>query len=207
MNKILNEMPAWNDDDKAIGSNDIENNDSIRSYNKMKEKGKTPVSSTVLGDYTIEIYEPGEVIVAYVLFQGSPVGLMRCQKTSNGLPIIIMMYVIDAHQGKGLGTALYKAMIKQYGGIISDKTLTGEDGIGGSFKVWEKLGSLYPNNSYVIWMNQWNDDFMKDRVTKVNSFTRDMMDKRSERFMICTRSSCEQLAGGHTKKILELWNK
>jgi hypothetical protein len=69
-------------------------------------------------------------------------------------------------------------MIDQVGGLVSDKSLTGEEGRG-SFQMWQKLAKEY--NPYFL---RWNSNKNVYETIPVKEFSREMMTSSDENFMV-----------------------
>jgi hypothetical protein len=168
----MEEMPAWNDDDKSIGDSlggpfqfDVENYVIEKQYEEgdlqwiwFKRKADDTRGLYIIGE--------GKLLGEFVWYKNKKFGIYKTE--SAGL--------VPDLQGKGIALKAYKQFIDRYGGLMSDSTLTGESGSKGSFQLWQRLGKEYPYR-YIL-------DKSSDPVSfePVEAFTREMMgdDEESE---------------------------
>ena len=67
-------------------------------------------------------------------------------------PVMGMIRIHPDYQGKGYGKTFYEWMINNYGGLISDSTLTKRAGKG-SYHIWQSL----ENDGYEMSVIRWSD--------------------------------------------------
>lgn len=190
LNKMFRETPIWHDDSKELSKDDAIHAGIDNARTNAKYYGKKPLFAKKNGDFAIEVWEyvlpaspkKKNVLVFCLMKNNYIAGYIRGEiVTSNQgitsrLPTVEISVVKDEFQGKGLGKSMYEALMSAYGGIISDKTLTGETGAG-SFNIWERLGNKY--HSYILY---------KGQLTPVQGFHREDMedndDNADKRFVV-----------------------
>lgn len=171
-NSVMTEMPQFSDKDKGLADS---------------ESFEPPLNATLKKSYpiqhpkaVIDLYEfnsnPDSKELLLRLETGETVGVMSFDAAEDSdlpFPTVMFVGIKESHRGKGLSKLLYDLIIKVYKGIISDATLTGEEGYG-SFHTWQSLAKNY--NAYIIRSD--------DTITPVSNITKDMMGSLRERFMM-----------------------
>ena len=105
------------------------------------------------------------------------VGAFTSLKREKGFPTVASIYIYEKFQRKGLGLALYRILIDTVGGVVSDASLTGEDGKGGSYILWKRLSKIY--NPYIIYRKP-----IGVSINPVVDFTLNDMKDSTTRFMV-----------------------
>jgi predicted GNAT family acetyltransferase len=171
----LNEMPAWKDSSKNISTSIDSNYDAYKKF--LADGGFNKLDKfKVNKEYSGEIYERNkDTIYVIILTNYFPevVGEFIWRKNNKNQWQTESAAVADEHHGKGIATTVYMHMIENYfHTLYSDVTLTGEDGYG-SFNIWNRLSQQY--NAYI---------YDGKNYTPVKEFTRDMMGKYDELFVV-----------------------
>lgn len=187
--KVFKETPIWHDASKEL-SKDTGIHDGIDNARlTAKTYGKKPLMSKKAGDFTIQVWEyvlpaspqKKNILVFCITPDNKVAGYIRGEifskiHPSDKFPTVEISVVKDNFQGQGLGKSMYEALMSQFGGIISDTTLSGEEGHG-SFNIWERLGNKY--HAYILF---------NDKLKEVPKFHRedleDADDNSSKRFVV-----------------------
>lgn len=172
---LMNEMPAWSDQDKAIASG-IGKTHRMDIDARYKKKWKK-IEDWRDGDYQYRVYasDSGKSLNLHVIYEYHEIAVFNWYKETRFWQTISAAVNIN-HQGKGIALKAYTHMIDKYMHTLSsDNTLTGETGKG-SFDLWAKLGKIYP---YKYIYNENND-----KLTPVDGFNRDMMNYDNEHFVV-----------------------
>jgi GNAT superfamily N-acetyltransferase len=174
---FLNESPYWDDSNKNLSKlSDLTREKDELRYQNVQRHGSL-VSSKQFGDYTLELWKNKNNRALFALKDGQIVGFLGAVRLEYfRFPKVISVYVYDEYQGKGIGKAMYDFMIDTVGGLVSDKSLTGEEGKG-SFQMWQKLAKDY--NPYFL---RWKDN--RYQTIPVKEFNREMMTSSDENFMV-----------------------
>jgi GNAT superfamily N-acetyltransferase len=174
----LTEMPAWNDGDKNIG-NYMGKRHRMDVDSQYEKRGKK-LEDFRMDNYQIRVYtnKLENELNYYAFYDYHEVAAFNWIKDGKFWKTISAA-VAPEHQGKGLAFKAYTHMIDKYMHVLSsDATLTGETGGKGSFDLWVKLGKTYPFK-YI-----YNREPSSRKLTKVDGFTRDMMEYDFERFIV-----------------------
>lgn len=172
----LTEMPVFADKDKSLADD---------------ETFEPPLNATLKGSYPIKLrtgngiidlyqfnVEPATKVILLRLESGESVAVMSFDaSTDSDLPFPTVMFVgvKKDQRSNGFSKIFYDFVIKKYKGIISDASLTGEEGYG-SFQTWQSLAETYKDKTYMV-----KDD---DTIIPISTITKDMMTSRFERFMV-----------------------
>lgn len=166
---ILTEMPVINNIDKEmnIKTNNVHEN-LIKEYKNAKRNHTLKLKQKI-NEFEYELYETDDNdFVMYVLLNSNVIGMIGgfIKKFINkyNFPQISALFVYKDFNGKGIATNFYKLLIDQYGGIVSDKTLT--DG-GGSYDIWVK--KLIPNYHFYVY-NWTNGSISKGDVNRLSDY-------------------------------------
>lgn len=173
-------MPAFNDDELALGNQSQRNQDindkRLASLSRLnRQVGKINLPDNV----SIEMLEnQSQTNFNVYLIQNlggkkHVIGTLDIIENGFPYPSVQMSYVDKQFQGKGYSKLMYKLAIKHLGGLVSDAKLTGEKGHG-SFNVWVSLGKEF--FTYVIDENGVTHE--------VGNFDRTMMNSEDTRFMV-----------------------
>jgi GNAT superfamily N-acetyltransferase/ribosomal protein S18 acetylase RimI-like enzyme len=170
----MSEMPQFSDKDKELADHE---SFEPPMYAKLKKSYPIALPGGIKG--AIDLYQfdanPASKEILLKLDTGEGVAVMQFdapEESDLPFPTVLFAGVKESHRGKGLSKSLYDFIIKMYKGVISDATLTGEEGYG-SFHTWQSLAKSY--NAYIVGVN--------DVVTPRNGFTKDAMGSHHERFM------------------------
>ena len=178
---VVTEMPAWNDGDKNIGN--YMGKRHRMDVDSQYEKRGNKLEDFFSDNYQIRVYSNKleNELNYYVIFEYHEVAAFNWIKDGKFWKTVSAA-VAPEHQGKGLAFKAYTHMIDKYMHTLSsDSTLTGETGGKGSFDLWVKLGKTYPFK-YI-----YNREPSSRKLTKVDGFTRDMMEYDFERFIVSDR--------------------
>lgn len=190
--KIFLETPEWNDDKPEDQKpQDYDWTDAARKTREAELKHYKKKPSVANGGYVYSGYEDnygGDIsfVVARVENSNEPlIGEMVIEKVDNfRYPAIMTVHILSKHRRLGIGYSLYDYAIRNYGGIISDKTLSGFDGKG-SFQLWQALSKDVRYSCYLLHIE--NDKVIKTEPVK--EITRDMMGSNKVRFMATKKIS------------------
>ena len=171
----LTEMPQFSDKDKDLADHEAfgppENSTFKKSY-PLSSKGK------------IDLYEYNSKVSSKEILLYSPegecVGVLAFDEPHESFlpyPMVTFSGVKKEHRGKGYSKLLYAFVINMYGGIISDATLTGEEGYG-SFQVWQSLGKKY--TLYMV-----NTD--TGEVNPLQNISKSSMGRHDERYLATSK--------------------
>lgn len=159
--KLFKEAPMWNDDRETTPPDRYETvpgagwtpNERLEREKELQHYDKTGVIDA--GNYVYTTYENEDTIfvVARVKNSKEPlVGEIFLDKDSKyPFPVVQSVFNIEARRGKGIGEKFYDIIVNKFGGVISDKSLSGSTGKG-SFQLWQKLANKYP--AYMIATNK-----------------------------------------------------
>ena len=108
----------------------------------------------------VGVKEEGSLIFLYLIHTdayGQPIPKVVGEMTLkthevSPYPIANLIRINPEYQGKGYGKTLYEWIINNYGGLVSDSTLTKRGGKG-SFHVWRSL----QDDGYDIAVVRWSD--------------------------------------------------
>lgn len=179
---LMNEMPAWSDQDKAIASG-IGKTHRMDIDARYKKKWKK-IEDWRDGDYQYRVYasDSGKSLNLHVMYEYHEIAVFNWYREKRFWQTISAAVNIN-HQGKGIGLKVYTHMIDKYMHTLSsDNTLTGETGKG-SFDLWVKLGKIY------LYKYIYNEN--NNKLTPVDGFTRDMMQYDNEHFVVSTEDILE----------------
>lgn len=173
----MTEMPEFSDRDKTLGDD---------------ESFLPPLHSSLIktipidvrnGKGKLEIYKfisnAEEKEILLYMPNGDSCAVMQYDATRNSdmpFPVVSFCAVKELYRGKGLSKVLYDFVIKLHKGIISDATLTGEEGYG-SFQVWQSLNVKYKGRTYII-------NTTTGIIKPVDIITTAHMGNHNERFMV-----------------------
>jgi GNAT superfamily N-acetyltransferase len=172
----MTEMPEFSDKDKVLGDD---------------ESFLPPLHATLVKTFGIDIPGVGKGKAELYRFisnseekelllympNGEGCAVMQYDATKDSdmpFPVISFCAVKESYRGKGLSKILYDFIIKLHKGIISDATLTGEDGYG-SFQVWQSLNKKY--KTYIV-------NTVNGIINPLPIITREHMGDHNERFMV-----------------------
>jgi hypothetical protein len=151
--KLFTEAPIWNDDRETTSPSQYETvpgagwtpEERAEREKELQHYDKTATIDG--GDYIYSVYENEDTIfvVARVKNSKEPlVGEIFLDKDKKyPYPVVQSVFNIEAHRGKGIGNKFYSIIVDRFGGVISDRSLSGAEGKG-SFQLWQKLAQQYP---------------------------------------------------------------
>lgn len=168
------ETPVFDDRNK-----DYLSSDRIFSTKKGKFVKTEKINQELEADiYDVEHYDYYSIMVRK---NQDTIGMMEIDYAINEkvpFPRMMAVAIKPIYRGKGYSKVLYDWVIDKFGGIISDDSLTGEDGHG-SFNLWQYLSKKYP--TYIFRASQSIIIPIKGMITP------DLMDNKNDRFM-CTKA-------------------
>lgn len=171
--ELFVETPVFDDRNK-----DFLSSDRIFSTKKGKFVKTEKVNQELEADiYDVTHYDYYSIMVRK---NQNVIGMMEIDYTINEkvpFPRMMAVAIKPIYRGKGYSKVLYDWVVDKFGGIISDESLTGEDGHG-SFNLWQYLSKKYP--TYIFRAAQSIIIPIKGMVTP------DLMDNKNDRFM-CTK--------------------
>jgi hypothetical protein len=175
---VLKEMPTLSHDDgDSPSEKDIENR-----FNSIANR-KEPFDVQDNGKYSFVSYNTQMGQKAMFIVDNEtkkPVGKITYQQELAEIPKILNSGVVDAYRGQGLGQQGYELLLKRYGSLSSDKTLSPH-----SFKLWKRLGDKYEGKTYLAQVaNNWGDTNPKITYRLVDDFSLSMLTNPRERFVI-----------------------
>jgi GNAT superfamily N-acetyltransferase len=168
----LDESPIFDDSNKTLG------NDGLNPYIFNSRKNSKVIFETEFKSLKVQIVETDAGVSIIAFNEHENVGKIDCyHKEYFPYPNVDTSMVIPSWRGMGLGKFLYVTLIEYFGGLISDKYLTGKDGEG-TIKVWEWLSIKY--FAYKI-KKELDNTYTIKPIVKIN---RRHMGKKEELFMV-----------------------
>jgi GNAT superfamily N-acetyltransferase len=173
--KALSETPEFSDKDKSLGDDEI--GKPSGAVLKQQYEVKTAVGIGLIQVYQY-LFSKTSKNALLKLDTGEYIAQLEYEddiSEDSPFPVIEFVGVRPEYRGKGISKLMYEWIIKKYKGLISDSTLTGEEGYG-SFQVWQSLAKTYKN----IYMIDLNTTLVKP----ITAIDKSLMGKKHERFML-----------------------
>lgn len=147
--KLFTEAPLWNDQGVVSKPQDYDWSEPDRMEREEQLKHFDRKNDVTIGDIVYTVYEDdigGETIyiVAREKDQNKPlIGELSLEKNKKfRYPYVLSVHIIPDSRGKGIGSNFYAVAVEKYGGLVSDRTLSGAEGKG-SFNIWQNLSKKY----------------------------------------------------------------
>lgn len=169
--KVFVETPVFDDDNKEIPG--------FSDAGMEIKKGTFSRTEKVNANIEADIYDVKARSYYNIKFRINQdiLGIMELEYNTNPVvpfPRILGIAIRNKYRGKGYSKTIYAWIINRFGGVISDETLTGEDGYG-SFNIWQWISSHFKT---YIWKSK------ETTVLPINGpITSKMMNNRKDRFM------------------------
>jgi len=182
--KLFTEAPIWNDQGTTTKPQDYDWAETDRADREEQLKFYDKKGEMIVDDIVYTLYEDdigGETIYITARIKDSDkplVGELSLEKNKKfKYPLVLSVHIIPEARGKKIGSNFYDIAINRYGGLISDRTLSGADGKG-SFNIWQNLAKKY--NPYLLTTKQG-----KSQITPVKQFDpNSVMDNMDVRLMV-----------------------
>ena len=156
--KLFTEAPLWNDQGVVSKPQDYDWSLDDRTEREEQLKHFDRKNDVTIGDISYTVYEDdigGETIYITARKKDSNeplVGELSLEKNKNfRYPYVLSVHIIPEARGMGIGSNFYNVAVEKYGGLVSDRTLSGAEGKG-SFNIWQNLSKKY--NPYLLITNQ-----------------------------------------------------
>ncbi len=176
--KVFYEMPEFSSvDGESVREKEIE--DRFNSISNRKE----PFDVQDNGKFSFVSYNTQMGQKAMFIVDNEtqkPVGKITYNQELAEIPKILNSGVVDAYRGQGLGQQAYELLLKRYGALSSDRSLSQH-----SFKLWKRLGDKYRGKTFLANVaNNWGDTKTHIEYTPVDGFSLSMLTNPKERFVI-----------------------